>query len=79
MSGMEELADWARNVETSIVNAFADFHEAMQPQIDAANEVSRILYDAYYTQYLSAGAPYGETHEGLLRWVETRRVDSGGH
>lgn len=73
MSGMEELFDWARKAEASIVNAFADFHEAMQPQIAAANEVSRTLYNVYYAQYLSAGAPYGETHEGLLRWMDERR------
>jgi len=27
-------------------------------------------YDAIYGHYLEAGAPYGETQEGCLRWME---------
>lgn len=28
------------------------------------------LYDTFWQAYLKAGAPYGETHEGMIRWIE---------
>ena|SRR5437764_888736 len=38
------------------------------------------MYEAIYKQYLQAGAPYGETQEGCLRWFgeigEVRRLEA---
>ncbi len=30
------------------------------------------IYDAIYAEYRKAGMPYGDTHEGFMRWTEER-------
>ena len=32
------------------------------------------IYDRIYDQYKKDGMPYGDTHEGLMRWVDEREM-----
>lgn len=43
---------------------------AMKPAIAAAAEFGRKFHAAMWTAYRADGMPYGETEEGLMRWVE---------
>lgn len=44
--------------------------EALQPLMDAIIDACKKLYDAVYAEYRERGAIYGDTHEGMMRWVE---------
>lgn len=42
--------------------------EALQPLFDVFMETCRKLYAWFHDRYTEAGAIYGDTHEGMLRW-----------
>lgn len=62
------------------INAVArNLTAALQPVADAFGQAYHDLaaalrpaYDGIYAEYLAAGAPYGETHEGMMRWFAER-------
>ena len=57
--------DLARSIN-NLVESFASWANQVGQQIvPAINQ----MYNAIYEQYLQAGAPYGESSEGCLRWV----------
>jgi len=42
----------------------------LQPLFDAIREAGRAVYKASWQAYLEAGAPYGESHEGMMGWMQ---------
>lgn len=42
--------------------------ETTQQIVDAIHP----LYDLLYASYVEVGAPYGETHDGFVRWMKER-------
>ena len=56
--------------------ALTEWHTAFVEQVrvtlEALAPALQGFYNAVHTAYTDAGAPYGDTHEGLLRWVEER-------
>lgn len=50
---------------TSLWEQIAAWIEEIMPALQS-------FYDAVYAFYLDTGAPYGDTHEGMLRWIEER-------
>lgn len=42
--------------------------EALRPVIKAVMDAVRRMYDWMRGAYQDAGAPYGDTHDGLARW-----------
>ena len=40
--------------------------------VEVIREVAGKLYDAVWQAYLADGACYGETHEGMMRWLRER-------
>lgn len=61
----QALSEWA----ISFCEQMTQWLEAMQPAI-------RAIYDAVHTSYLNAGAPYGDTQEGMKQipeeWMNIR-------
>jgi hypothetical protein len=43
---------------------------AMQALADSFLRIGKAINDAFHAAYLKAGAPYGETHEGLRQWID---------
>ena len=53
-----------------IGEAFQQVGRALQPQIKAITTLCQeVIYPAIHNAYLDAGAPYGDTHDGLMRWL----------
>lgn len=53
-----------------IGEAFQQAAHALQPQIDALVTLyQEVIYPRSHQAYLDAGAPYGDTHDGLMRWL----------
>ena len=52
--------------------------EVLTPTFQALVPTMQALYGAFWRAYLEAGAPYGETDEGMMRWYkevgEARRM-----
>ncbi len=48
-------------------NAFA---RAVKPVMDSIANFAAEFYEKSYALYLADGAPYGETHEGFMKWFE---------
>jgi hypothetical protein len=46
------------------------FLEAMRVALPPLLAAGQAIYDAHYRVYINAGAIYGESHEGFLRWAE---------
>ena len=59
---------------TRIRSAFYTFAQAVSEQmqhfIDVVTPVMGQLYNAMYSKYLEEGAVYGESHEGMMRWMD---------
>ncbi|HEY1390616.1 MAG TPA: hypothetical protein VGF38_18930 [Ktedonobacterales bacterium] len=57
------------------LNSIAQAFQAMAPQIQqqmdqVATAWRDVIYPKIHESYLADGAPYGDTHEGLMRWVK---------
>ncbi len=57
------------------LNAIAQAFQAMAPHIQlqmdqVATAWRDVIYPKIHDAYLADGAPYGDTHEGLMRWVK---------
>ena len=52
-----------------MVQAFQAIAEALQPVFKDVLTVLQTLNDAVYAAYLEDGAIYGETQDGMLRWL----------
>lgn len=67
MSDLESLEE--------TLNAFnewvsKDFGALIQQFAERAIEISRLISDALSTAYREAGQPYGDSREGMMRWLE---------
>ncbi len=49
----------------SLWKQIAAWREEIMPALQS-------VYDTIHASYLAAGAPYGDTHEGMLRWIEEK-------
>jgi hypothetical protein len=47
---------------------------ALQPVFDYILAFGQAAHNAFYKMYLEDGAPYGETHEGMMRWLQERQA-----
>lgn len=64
------------------LRAFAVAAQLITENMRAVSEAfTREISDAlqpirehYYQAYFTAGAPYGETHEGMIQWMGERRA-----
>lgn len=56
--------------------AFRQFAEAIRPVIEHAGVVIKQWTDTLYEVYLAQGAPYGEDHDGMFRWLDERFRDA---
>lgn len=43
---------------------------AVRTVVEAAIPVMQAVYDAQWERYRAAGMPYGNDHQGLMRWLE---------
>jgi len=49
-----------------------DFMEQMALWVESVLPTLQAFYDAVHAEYMACGAPYGDTQEGMLRWIEER-------
>lgn len=61
--GLEQMRDSLLAFGEAITECFTDAFQALGPAIES-------MYDVIWQAYLKAGAPYGETPEGLERWLD---------
>lgn len=61
-----------QDVADALAQAFDDFAAAMRPTVEQCVDAIRPLYDAIHAQYIAEGGIYGDTHEGMMRWLEER-------
>lgn len=54
-----------RQAWNDLVKSFATFAQIV---LEAFKPVLVGMYDAFHAPYLAAGAPYGDTPEGMTRW-----------
>lgn len=59
-----DILEDAGNVVTGWFDAVSDKVEPIVKKTKAK------IYESIQDEYRKAGAPYGDTHEGLLRWVD---------
>lgn len=60
-------ADFLRTLDANLQPAI----QAMQALSDACLRAGKAIHDSFYGAYLKAGAPYGETHEGFIKWLDS--------
>jgi hypothetical protein len=46
--------------------------EAIKPALEAIVEVSKKLHESMWKEYREAGMPFGETDEGMLKWLRVK-------
>ena len=72
MSETTATVDLAQKWE-SLVEATHDFAQAwviaMTPIIEAIGQFCEAFREIAWEAYLEAGAPYGEIHDGMWRWL----------
>lgn len=65
------------NEITELRNAITAFGDAMVKEFSIISERLSLAiqeaHDILWQAYLDAGAPFGETEEGLSRWLERMR------
>jgi hypothetical protein len=61
-------------ISTAIQSVALHLQEHVFPAIqDTCQQILPIvqqIYAAHYNQYRAFGMPYGDTHEGFMRWME---------
>ena len=80
MNEQNNQIDWqraARQMNEGMAVFTAQLHDffqrvgkALQPTFEAYLKLAQDIHDALHTAYLEDGAIYGDTHEGLMRWLE---------
>lgn len=65
-----EFNEKVQDIADTFTNAFGAALAKMQPDLQAISQALRPLYNHVYDAYLREGAPYGETHEGFMRWYK---------
>ena len=63
MSAAEEFQISLHAFMESFTHAVYQLAEQLMPVVQQ-------MYDALHDKYLEAGAPYGDTQDGLLRWMD---------
>ena len=48
------------------------FNPFLRPTVEQYMDAIQPLYDAIHAQYIAEGGIYGDTHEGMMRWLEER-------
>jgi len=66
------IESWNTNVIQPLAKAFQAIAEAIKPAFEAALKVVQAVSDVVYNAYLEDGAIYGESHEGMMRWMKER-------
>lgn len=70
---LQELTTYYKeNLIKPLVQALQTLAEALQPVFKEVCTVIQAVNDALYAAYLKDGAIYGETQEGMLRWMKER-------
>jgi gas vesicle protein len=64
-----DILEDAGNVVTGWFDAVSD---KVEPVVKKTKEK---IYESIQEEYRKAGAPYGDTHEGLLRWVDEHETN----
>jgi hypothetical protein len=65
-----------RHACDALVQALTDF---VQAALAALKPVLQRIYDACHATYLAAGAPYGDTPDGMVRWYREALAIAEGH
>ncbi len=66
MNDLQKLQQATESVREGLLG----IGRALQPAVERFGKAAHILYDAMWNAYRQAGAPYGETEEGLQRWIQ---------
>ena len=72
MSGKPVVTVGYTKIDEAIQGLIANFLERLKPAMERLGEAFKNLHEAYWRAYREAGAPYGETEEGLWRWAGER-------
>ncbi len=51
---------------------FEKFAERMRPAIEQFTDAMQPVYRAMYAQYVAEGAIHGESHEGMMQWLDEK-------
>lgn len=75
---MKNETDALMTFKDAVVNWSNLIIETLTPIVKELVPAMQAIYDAFWQAYRDAGRPYGETNEGLMRWVkevnEARRL-----
>lgn len=63
---------WREETVPALTGLFTEMRQAVQPIIESTLEIAQKVSDAVRTAYIEDGAIYGDTHEGLMRWLNER-------
>lgn len=61
--------DWSAYAQ-QVMDACNKIVEALRPVIDQFMEACKKIYAVVKDAYQQAGAPYGDSDDGMLRWVK---------
>ncbi len=72
MAGSEERAMDEKKPKTlaeALTQIVVGIGTAVKTVAEAVIPFAKAVYDANFERYKDAGMPYGENHEGLMRWL----------
>lgn len=64
-----DLIEKERERISRLVKVFGDFVDALRPKLQPIMELAEKFYAATMQAYREAGAIYGDTPEGMMRWL----------
>ncbi len=68
----EQLQPVFRDIAANIIQANEQMALAFKPVLDNIRQFVTTFYEAVRQDYESAGMPYGESDEGMMRWFQER-------
>ncbi len=72
----QEASNNPELITPEVQQTIADGMQAISKAVTGLIEWVQSLNDWFYQAYLDDGAKYGETNEGMRRWLEERSVES---
>jgi hypothetical protein len=69
---LEELGKVYQEAGQNIVESWQAMMKQLAPSVSTFIDAMGKMYEALHSEYIAAGAIYGDTHEGMMRWIRER-------
>lgn len=69
VSGMDRVSQELQELNHNVATIAQTTLEILRPAVEVTRQIATDLYESSWSAYRAAGAPYGESDDGLQSWL----------